>query len=214
MNHGVSITSSPQRHTVKTVTSGDISVLHKDEVVFYETARDKYLAEFTFTSESDKRALDRLLLLELEVHRAQRHLAADQDYTGHDLSPTERTALRRVLKEATAQISEIQKDLALTKAQREKGVDDLGEYLKMLKTAAKEQGIKRERELDRGITLCKELFALVGAFKRSNELERRKLGVESADDIVEWVWEYMRPEFDAVDEHFRQNKVKLWVRKL
>jgi len=40
------------------------------------------------------------------------------------------------------------------------------------------------------------------------------LGFDGPDDIITWVLEYMKPEFDAIDEHFRQNQQRFYVRDL
>ena len=44
---------------VKTISGHEIDLLHQREKKFFESARDKYLAENVFTAASDMRALDR-----------------------------------------------------------------------------------------------------------------------------------------------------------
>ena len=211
----VVITERPVRRQVKTVDGSEIELLHAREVDFYEAARDRYLADFKFGLASDLRSLDRLLLLETQMYRCQWQLSAVTDYQGVDLDVTEETLLRRAIKELGTQISEAQKDLGLTKVQRDKAQEDsVGAYLTNLKVRAKEHGIKREREVSKAIELSKELFSLVGAFRRANAEERRKLGIEDADQILTWVWEYMRPEFDHIDELYRAGQQKFWIRSI
>lgn len=203
------------RFKVITVTGVEISLLHRQEKAIYERAQQKYQDEYTFTAANDLRALERLLLLEIQMHRAQWYMAAGMDYDGVDLDAKEESDLRRTIKDVGAQLAEAQKDLGLTKAQRDKqDVDSVGGYIVALKQRAKAHGVRREKQLGRAIELSKELFSLAGAYQRSNENERRKLGIESADDIVTWILEYMKPEFDAVDEHFRQHEQRFWVREL
>ena len=215
MTKDVSIEARPTRFKVKNLTGQEIPLLSNIEKNFYIEARDKYLAEFKFTVASDLRALDRLLLLEVQMYRAQWFLSAGCDYQYVDLDPAEEVALRRTVKEASAQIQEIQKDLGLIKSTRDKEqADSVGAYITKLKLAAKAHGIKRERELGRALELTHELFALCGAYQRSNEHERNKLGFESADDIVEWVMTYMREEFNAIDDYFREHEQRFWVREL
>lgn len=210
-----SITTRRPRHKVRTVTGQEIELLHEREKKFYEQARDKYLAEFSFTIASDLRALDRLLLLETQMYRTQWFLAAGMDYDAVDLDPKDEVALQRTVKEVTNQISEIQRDLGLTKAQRDKeSHESVGAYLADLKIRAKEHGVKREKELGRALELTHELFGICGAYQRSNDHERKKMGWDSADQIVTWVMDYMRPEFTAIDEYFREHQQKFWVRSL
>lgn len=210
-----SISTRRARFKVKTVTGQEIELLHQREQKFYEEARDKYLSEFSFTIASDLRALDRLLLLETQMYRAQWYLAAGMDYDAVDLDPKDEVALQRNVKEMVSQIAEIQKDLGLNKAHRDKEQNEsVGAYLQQLKIRAKEHGVRREKELGRALELTHELFALCGAYQRANENERKKMGLETGDNIVEWVMTYMAPEFNAIDEHFRANQQKFWVRNL
>lgn len=211
----VTVTTSQSgrgRVKVKTVTGHELELVDKRERSVFETARDKYLTEFAFSMANDKRALDRLLLLETQMFRWQWQLAAGCDYDGVDLDPTEEAALRRAIKDTAPQISEIQKDLGLTKAQRESDDETPAAYLAKLRIRAKEHGVRREKQLGRALELSHELFAIAGAYKRSNLNERRKLGFESAEDVVDWVLEVMQPRFDEVDAYFRATSQKFWVR--
>lgn len=203
------------RFKVQTVTGQEIELLHLNEKKFYEEARDKYTSEYSFSAANDLRSLERLLLLEVQMYRSQWMLAAGMDYEAVDLEGKEEIDLRRVVKDVGAQITEIQRDLGLTKAQRDKqSVDSVGGYILQLKQAAKAHGVMRENQLGKAIELTKELFAICGAYSRSNEQERAKLGFESAEDIVAWVQEYMKPEFDVIDEHFRTHEAKFYRRQL
>src|SRR5690606_8663019 len=109
----------------------------------------------------------------------------------------------RTLKEANSQISTIKNDLGISKSSRDKAqAESVGAYIADLKERAKEFGIHREKQLAKGITLCQQLFSIVGAFDRAEKVERGKLGFESEEDIVAWNRETMRSEFDAVDQYF------------
>jgi hypothetical protein len=210
------VTSSiRQSHNVKAISGQQLSLQTKTEQTFYQQARDKYLAENQFTAASDMRALDRLLLLEVQVFRWQWQLAAGVNYELEFLEPREEAALQKALKETGPMISALQNDLGLTKNQREKDKhDSVGAYLTQLKISAKAFGVMREKQLGKAIELTKELFNVAGAYKRSNDKERAKLGFESAEDVVDWVLEVMKPQFDEVDEHFRQNDQRFWLRKV
>lgn len=205
---------SRKRPTVLSVTGHEVELMHVREGEFYETARDKYMSEFSFTMHNDLRALDRLLLMETQMFRAQWQLAGGQDYDGVELEPSDEIALRRAIKETAPQIQEIQKDLGLTKAQRENDADTVAGYLQKLRVRAKEHGVRREKQLGRSIELINELFAIAGAYKRSNENERRKLGFESADDVVDWVLEVMQPRYNEIDEYFREHQQRFWIRDM
>lgn len=213
----VSVEEERSRPTykVETVTGQEITLQHRLEKRLYEAAQVKYLSEYEFPMANDLRTLERLLLIEVSLYRCQWQLAAGADYDGVNLEASEEAALRKAEKEYGTQLVDLQRDLGVTKAQRDRaGHDSVGAYITQLKQAAKLHGVKREKELGKAIELTKELFALCGAFSRSSEEERRKLGFDGPEDIIEWVLTYMKPEFDAIDEHFRQNEQRFWVRKL
>ncbi len=193
----------------------DLELQTEVEAKFYNEAKDRYLAENTFTVASDLRALDRLIFLETLSYRWTYSLACGFTNTGDDLKAAQSDQLRKNLKETAPMIAQIQNDLGLTKTQRQQEqAESIGAYIEQLKIAAKQHGIRREKQLGKAIELVKELFSLCGTYQRSNDAERRKIGFESAEDIVTWVMEYMKPEFDSVDEHFRTHQQRFWLRKL
>ena len=205
-------TNGRQRVKVKTVTGHELELIDKREKAVYENARDKYTSEFSFTMANDLRALDRLLLLETQMFRWQWQLAAGIDYDGVDLDPADEISLRRAIKDTAPQISEIQKDLGLTKSQRDNDDETVSAYLQKLRIRAKEHGVRREKQLGRAIELINELFAITGAYKRSNENERRKLGFDNAEEVLDWVIEVMQPRYNEIDAYFREHQQKFWVR--
>lgn len=176
-------------------------------------ARDRYLTDYQWTAANDFRAIDRLLLLEVQMFRIQDFLTRGTDYQDVDFSPGEQTDLRRAQKEIGMQISVLQNELGLTKSQRDKDAhDSVGAALTALKVRAKEHGVKREKELGRALELMHELFAVVGAFQRSNKAERGKLGMETPDQVLKWIQEYVEVEFKAVDGYFREHQQRFWIR--
>lgn len=205
--------------TVTSVTGQTVRLLHDRERVFYEEARDRYLADYSFTLANDSRTLDRLLSLEVTSFRYQWYTLAGLDYDGTLLIAKEESDYRRAIKEIQVQISDIQKDLGVSKAERDKAstADSVGSYITELLQRAKQFGLMRNQQADRSLELTHELFSMVGAFLRSNENERRKLGIETPDVILEWIWDHMRPEFEEIDRAFRQDgpdAQKVWVRSL
>lgn len=200
---------------VTTLGNDVIQLQTAEEAKFYVRARDRYMAENKFTVASDLRSLDRLVFFETLVYRWQTQLASGKNLDGAFLTDREEDGLRKNLKETAPLISQIQSDLGLTKSQREKDqYESVGAYIVRLQQAAKEHGIRRERQLGKALELTKELFSLASAYQRASQKEREKLGLESAEDIVTWVLEYMKPEFDAIDDHFRKNQQRFWLRQI
>ena len=199
---------------VKTVSGFEIEVMGRYEAKYFRDQMTKYLAENKFTAVTDLADLDRLLFLELMIFRWTGWLASGKDYDGI-LAPSQEDQIRKNIKEVGPQISTIKQDLGLTKSQRDKeAFESVGQYLVDLKARAKEHGVRREKQLTTAICLVKELFSLIGTYDRSNELERTKIGLESPEDILDWIRNHMKPEFDEVDAYFRANQQKFWVRKV
>lgn len=200
---------------VRTHSGQFIEVMGAAEKAFYRDQQKKYTTENVFTAATDLQDLDRLLFFELLNYRYTTWLSSGKNYYNELLTPNEATDLRRSMKDIAPLISTIKNDLGLTKSQRDKAqYESVGTYLTELKARAKEHGINREKQLTKALCLIKELFTIVGAYDRSNEVERLKLGFENADEIVDWIRQTMKPEFDAIDAHFRLSAQKFWVRRL
>jgi hypothetical protein len=199
-------------YRVTTPSGQFIEVLGAAERDFYEGQCRSYMAQNLFTNTSDLMDLDRLIFLELLIYRATSWIGRGQDYDGLPLSDSGEVAQRRSLKETSTLISVIKNDLGLTKSQRDKDAySSVGTYITALKQRAREFGIHREKQVATAITLNKQLFAILGAYDRSDEVERKKIGFENADEILDWIRTVMIPEFDAVDAHFIEHTQKYWT---
>lgn len=201
---------------VTTLSNQKLELVSAEEKRFYEEAQEKYSSENSFSAASDLRALERLILFETLMFRWQKQLASNQDIVfGGPLSSAEAEKLRKNLKEGAVTISQLHNDLGLSKSQRDKEkFESVGSYIVNLLNRAKEMGVNRENQLDRSLVLINELFAKVGAFYRSNEKERRKMGIDTEATIVEWIRDEMRPRYDEIDEYFQVNSQKYWIRSL
>lgn len=205
----------PALVTVATTSTQTIQVQSQDEADFYTDQQAKYLAEHKFTAVTDLQDLDRMLFFELLAYRATRQLSSGRNREGHILSGSEEADLRRQTKDLAPLISNLKNDLGITKSQRDKEqFESVGSYLVNLRARAMETGVRREQQLGKALALTNQLFALIGAYDRSDESEREKLGLTSSDDLVNWIRTVMRPEYDAIDDHFRTHAQRFWVRQL
>ena len=197
---------------VVTPSGQSIEVLGDAERDFYAGQVSAYMAQNKFTNTSDLLDLDRLIFLELLVYRATSWIGRGQDYEGNPLTDRDEIAQRRSLKETSTLISVIKNDLGLTRSQRDKAAyESVGTYITLLKQRAKEFGVHREKQVSTAITLCKQLFSIVGAYDRSDEVERRKIGFEDEAEIVDWVRTVMAPEFDKIDADFINGSQRYWT---
>lgn len=190
-----------------------INVFTDSEAQWFSATRDQYLLENKFTEAADMRDLDRLLILELMVYRWTQHLAAGVDYEGH---VTDERAIQRSIREYNQQINDLKKAMALNKAARTAAANEgnYGAWLTDLKARAKAFGVHRENQLRVALVLMNEVSAKVGSFLRADEEERVKLGFQTAEDVLKWIEEEIVPQYHEVDEHFRKNSQRYWVRDL
>jgi hypothetical protein len=202
-------TASPTLETVKLASGQAISVQGKEERTWFNRTRDKYQSENRFTVVTDIQDLDQLLIAELMIHRWTLWMSSGRDYDGNIVAESE---FQKPLREYSTLVGNIKTRMGLSKAERDKeNNDSVGAYLIRLKAAAKQFGVHREKQLTKALVLMNELSTLVGAFDRSDETERAKIGIESEKDIVEWVRETMLPEFREIDEHFRRHTQRYFV---
>ena len=200
--------------TVNTLHGEVLTLLNQGEADFYRSAQTRYTEQNTFTVASDLREVDRLVFYETLLYRWQTQLASGRDQDGNLLTAIDEKDIHQKLKDTSALINQIQRNLRLTLDARSEDNESVGTYLNRLKVAARQHGIRREKQLGRALELTNELFALAGAYKRSNPTERRKLGLESADDVVNWVLDVMKPEYDEIDAYFREHQQRFWVRDI
>lgn len=201
--------------SVATPSGQAIDVQTAQEESFYNGLASRYITENRFTVTSDLLDLDRLLFLELMVYRATNWLGSGQNYWAEQLSPSQEADCRRSLKENSTLISVIKNDLGMTKNQRDKAqYESVGTYIEQLLVRGREHGVKREKELGKALTLMKELFAIIGAYRRADEVERKKLGFEDPAEILNWIETVMQPEFDRIDTYFREHDQRFWIRTI
>lgn len=203
---------------VTTNTGLNFTFLTQEERDLYAHALGYYRKQNVFTHESDQRTLERLVFLEVMIFRYQSWLAVMRAYdtvVPRALDPKDVTDIQRQLKDLHAMVSSVQTDLGLTRSQREKEQhDSVGSYITQLKQAAREHGIRRDKQTAKAIELFMTLKSLCGAYRRSDDAERKKMDLESAEDIVNWVLDVAAPQFDEIDSHYRANNQKMWLRKL
>lgn len=200
--------------SVTTLSGHPVILQTKAEQTYYNDARNNYLSENQYTVSTDQRDLDRLLLFEVQQFAAQTQMATGYSFSGEMLSGPEKADLRRLVKETTPLISQIQNDLGLTRAKRDAAKESVGGYIQNLQQRAKEFGVMREKQLGRALELMNQTLATAGAWKRSSPKEREKLGFDSPEDVIDYILEVVGPQFAEVDEHFRTHAQKFWIRTL
>ena len=206
--------SSNTTYRIKTPSGAILEFLTIEERDFFRAAYMQYTQQNVFTHKSDIRTLERLVFLETMVLRFQRWIGSGYAYDRW-LDDREVEGVQRQLKDATTQIGNLQGDLGLTRAQRERDAhESVGAYITKLQQRAKDHGIRRDKQVGKAIELFMEIKSVCGTFLRSSEHERIKVGFQTADEIIDWILDEIAPQFDAVDEHYRNTNQKLWIRDM
>jgi len=202
-------TPAIELRAVKQPTGSELKVQGRDEEKFYNAQKSKYLKENKFDAITDLADLDALLMHELLDFRYSTQLASGKNYEGLFLNYAAEEQLRQNKLAEAKVIGEIKRNLALNRASRDASQGSTADYIADLLRRAKEFGINRDNQIVTAIVLANELKSIVETFDRSNDVEKRVVGIETVDDIVQWVREQFIPRFDAVDLAFRENQ-KLW----
>jgi hypothetical protein len=153
-----------------------------------------------------------MLILELMVYRYGLYLSQEKDHWGESIDGN---ALRRAVNDYSGELRQIKKQLGLDSMSREKskGADSIPAYLENLRRRALEFGINRNKMMDKGIELSQQVIALVTLWNNCDEQERLEQRC-TAEDVCTWLRDTYIPEFQAVDEAFRQGQQRFWIQEL
>lgn len=196
---------------VHTPNGGTIEVMGQAEADRYGQALAAYTTGVSFTERSDLEDLERILFMELMCYRWGRWLMAGQEYDGTLI--TNEGELRRWINDYATQITKVKESLKLDRKGRESDqAATFHERWTQLAQHAKDFGIMREAQLGKALEIMQDTYAILGAYDRSDDEERRVLGFPTADHILQHLRE-SRPEFDEVDAYFRTHQQRFWVRQ-
>jgi hypothetical protein len=190
--------------------SGVAWPVHGTEVDYFTDRATRYLTDNHFANVSDFQDLDRVLMMELLCFRWSTWISNQVDYWDE---PVDLDALQRAFKEHSVELRQLKKQLGIDKAARDrtKGEDSTPVFIANLLARAKEFGVMREEQLSKALSLFNELKALVTLHLNADETERAEMHI-AVEDILDWLTTTAFPEFDAIDEHFRKNVQRTWIR--
>ena len=191
--------------------SGSKFFVHKGEVQYFNDRVQRYQADNHFTNMSDLQDLDRLIVTELLVWRWGMWVSQKRDYWG---DPIDENQWQKAIKDHSAEIRQLKKSLGLDKETRDKqkGEGSFEEYLKNLRMRAKEFGVMRNEQACKAIELFQQLKSLVILHNNCDEQERAEQHIR-LEDLLDWIENTAIPEFDEIDEKFRQTSQRYWIAK-
>jgi hypothetical protein len=186
---------------VQLPSGAEFTVLTQSEVDYVRARVDQYKSTYRWENVSDVQDVDRIVIFELLVYRWGSDMARGRDIHGDE---TDDANLQKRVKEISAEIRQIKAQMGMDKASRDKENDEssVSAYLDRLRKRAKEFGIMREEQFDKALELTHSLIALYQLHINCDDTERRQEQCE-AQDIVDWIGEVYKPQFEAVDAHFR-----------
>lgn len=191
--------------------SGGAFSVYEREVGYFQDRVRRYLQDNHFTNVSDLQDVDRMIILELLSWRYSTWVSQQKDYWG---DAVDEPGLNKSIKETSTELRQIKASLGIDKVHRDRqrGEDSVSAYLENLRTRAKEFGVMREGQLDKALELLNQLKALVTLHDNSDEVEQREMHC-TTEDVLDWIRETLVPEYDQVDDYFRNHQQKLWIRK-
>lgn len=191
-------------------SGSEFHLLSFEEARWFELSLERYQEQYHFDNIADLQDLDRLLGLELLSYRYANWLLRESDYDGN---PFDDKAVREHKDKIDKEIRGIKIHMGIGRKTRvESEQQSVADYLGDLLGRANEFGVHRDEQNAKILDLFNELKKLVGLYLRTDEEERKQLGV-SLEDILKWLIEIAIPEYDAIDDHFRKNQ-KMWIKDI
>lgn len=193
-------------------SGAQVDVLTDEEADYVTGLSEQYVNQFEFESVADIADLDRIVGMELQVHRINLWLGRRRDY---DDNLVDETKLRDSMNRLSLEVRQSKKLLGIDRVAREKasGAGSFPEWLAQLMLAADEFDIHRDEQRDLALELINELIGMVTAHLNMSEDERRELHY-TTEDIFDWIRNTLAPEYARLDADFREQKQSTWVREL
>lgn len=191
-------------------SDAEFEVLTKEEKDIFEGTLRKYLDEYKFENISDLQDLDRLVSLELLSYRYTAWLIRGSDYD--NLKFAEKDVRDHKVK-VDKEIRDLKKSLGMDRKNRfESEQQSTAEYLNNLLRRAKEFGVHRNSQVAKSMDLFNDLKTMIGLHDRTDEEERRHLGVDT-EQILDWIRNQAIPEYDEIDNAFRKEQ-RYWIQEV
>lgn len=189
-------------------TGSPFPAMNYGEVDYLTRLIEAYV-DMRFEHISDLAELDRLIQTELLAYRWNMWLGLGEDYAGKKLDPK----LEEKAQKASLEIRQIKVKLGIDKVARDRarGEGSVHQRMTSLMQRARAFNLHRCNQVDRALELQNELISLVQLHMNLKEhpAEQKEMRV-TADDIVDWAWKTLKPEFEVIDEHWRTHEQSIW----
>lgn len=182
--------------------SGNVYHVHKTEVDRFNTRVSDYFKDNHFTNVSDLADLDRIVMNEHLILRWSIWISVGQNYWKE---PIDQRVLQTQIKDFSNELRQTKDKLSIDKVSRDKqkGTEDVANYIENLQVRAKHFGIKRNKEFNLVLELWQELRGKVQLNENCDEQEMEETRCRP-EDILEWLRKTAYPRYDEIDRVFRQ----------
>lgn len=209
----------PQNFEVELPGGGKLNLQTLEEVEAFEDSRDQYLSDYKLTNQSDRLAVNAMLILHMEAFRAAQRLngmEAEVDANGIptgrykkvEVKGQDRAAALSILIKTRESIADTEKSLGIDKRTRDQGGQfDVSTYIGGAKQGAREYGVHLSK---RYIAYVGFVMALRTQLRMLRQLDAEDLAEMrlSADSLLEWEWNELMA-LEAVDQKFAHEKGRL-----
>jgi len=197
-------------YAVDSPSGSELNLQTQEEADWYESRRDRYLADNKFTQVSDLQDLDRLLMLEVMLYRWGLWMGQGFDYL---FSRVDENQLQKNLKDYSTEVRLIKASLGIDKITRDKDKgESLSDYVENLLERAKIFGYHRNAQYEMAVTKFYQLRSMVMTYDRCDDEERELLDL-SLESIVGWIKEDVIAPFDQLQADFRKEQ-SMWIRSM
>lgn len=171
---------------------------------------ERYLSDNHFVNVADMQEIDRMIIFELMIYRWNLWISRGKDYWNEDVDPKKYHDMVNVY---SKEVRLIKKALGLDKSTRDRtrGDNSVAALWDNLLQRAKEFGYMRNEQYVQVITSFQRIKAMITLHKNTDLIERKENACELSD-VLEVIEEEIA-KFDAIDEKFRFETQRLWVRK-
>jgi hypothetical protein len=206
---------------VELPAGGKLPLLTIDEVEFFEESRDRYLSDYAIRNQSDRLAVNHMLILSVESFRASQRINGMEPeldpagvptgrYIKGKVSGTDRAASLNVLIKTRESIADTEKQLGIDKKTRDQGGQyDVATYIEGAKKGAREFGVHLSK---RYIAYTSFVKALRTQMRMLRQLDNEDL-VEvhlSKESLLDWAWNEL-DKLEEIDKRFAHEKGRLIV---
>lgn len=195
-------------HIVRLPSGTPFPTMNDGEADFMNRLTDAYL-EMRFEHASDLSELDRLIQMELLSYRWGTWLGLGEDYDGKKLDPK----LPEQAGKISLEIRQIKSKLGIDKTTRDRarGEGSVHQRITTILQRARAMELHRCHQVERALELQNDLIALTQLHVNTKEHpDEQKEMRATAEDLVDWIMNTLKPEFESIDEHFRAHEQHMW----